>query len=204
MPAIFLGQSPERDRNIDDICQQIRNFAKAGMFQAKYNFTILGIPRSGTAKGRGPSRYSEFVLANDKNKDTPTIAGKVDADTLLGAHHLLPRAGRSRGRGIQGEAWAATRRIPACRRATAASTRCSASPDGLEEVPVDQGEPVSRPEFLPGHRVRAAREAGRADLRRDPLLRIAQEDLQRALQEHRRRLPELPRDRSSTTAASTC
>jgi len=80
MPAIFLGQSPERDRNIDDICQQIRNCAKAGIFQVKYNFTILGIPRSGTAKGRGPSRYSEFVLATDKNKDTPTIAGKVPED----------------------------------------------------------------------------------------------------------------------------
>jgi mannonate dehydratase len=51
------------------------------VFQTKYNFTILGIPRSGTVKGRGPSRYSEFVLANDKNKDTPTIAGRVDADT---------------------------------------------------------------------------------------------------------------------------
>jgi mannonate dehydratase len=69
MPAIFLGQSPERDRNIDDICQQIRNMAKAGIFQTKYNFTIVGIPRSGTVKGRGPSQYSEFVLAKDKNKD---------------------------------------------------------------------------------------------------------------------------------------
>ena len=27
MPAIYLGQSPERDRNIDDICQMIRNCA---------------------------------------------------------------------------------------------------------------------------------------------------------------------------------
>src|SRR5947208_2263626 len=80
MPALFLGQSPERDRNIDDICQQIRNIAKAGVFQTKYNFTILGIPRSGTVKGRGPSQYSEFVLAKDKNKDTPTVAGRVDAD----------------------------------------------------------------------------------------------------------------------------
>jgi mannonate dehydratase len=80
MPAIFLGQSPERDRNIDDVCQQIRNCAKAGIFQVKYNFTILGIPRTGRAKGRGPSTYSEFVYANDKNKDTPTIAGKVDED----------------------------------------------------------------------------------------------------------------------------
>ena len=46
----------------------------------KYNFTILGIPRSGRVKGRGPSTYSEFVLAKDENKDKPTIAGKVSAD----------------------------------------------------------------------------------------------------------------------------
>src|SRR5262245_31558855 len=31
MPAIYLGQSPERDRNIDDICQMIRNCARAGI-----------------------------------------------------------------------------------------------------------------------------------------------------------------------------
>ena len=80
MPAIMLGQSPERDRNIDDICTQIRNCAKAGIFAVKYNFTILGIPRSGRVKGRGPSTYSEFVLAKDENKDKPTIAGNVSAD----------------------------------------------------------------------------------------------------------------------------
>ena len=80
MPAIYLGKSPERDRNIDDICQMIRNCAKAGIFQVKYNFTIIGIPRSGTAKGRGPSRYSEFIYANDKNAKTPTIAGTVPED----------------------------------------------------------------------------------------------------------------------------
>ena len=62
------GQSPERDRNIDDICTQIRNCAKAGIFQVKYNFTIIGIPRSGRAKGRGPSTYSEFVLEKDQEQ----------------------------------------------------------------------------------------------------------------------------------------
>jgi mannonate dehydratase len=81
MPAIFLGKSPERDRNIDDVCQQIRNIARAGIFQTKYNFTIVGIPRSGTAKGRGPSQYSEFILDKDKQAQTPTMAGTVDADT---------------------------------------------------------------------------------------------------------------------------
>jgi mannonate dehydratase len=81
MPAIYLGTNPERDRNIDDICQMIRNCARAGIPQVKYNFTIIGIPRSGTAPGRGGSRYSEFVYAGAKQDPPLTIAGKVDADT---------------------------------------------------------------------------------------------------------------------------
>jgi mannonate dehydratase len=81
MPAIYLGKSPERDRNIDDICQMIRNCARAGIFQVKYNFTIIGIPRSGTAPGRGNARYSEFIYANAKQDPPLTIAGRVDADT---------------------------------------------------------------------------------------------------------------------------
>ena len=81
MPAIYLGQNPERDRNIDDICQMIRNCARAGIMQVKYNFTLIGIPRSGTAPGRGGSRYSEYIHANAKQDPPLTIAGKVDADT---------------------------------------------------------------------------------------------------------------------------
>src|SRR5438876_4749067 len=81
LPAIYLGKSPERDKSIDDICQLIRNCARAGIMQVKYNFTLIGIPRSGTAKGRGPSRYSEFVYERAKQDPPLTIAGKVDADT---------------------------------------------------------------------------------------------------------------------------
>src|SRR5258705_11581602 len=57
MPAIYLGKQPDRDRNIDDICQMIRNCARAGIPQVKYNFTIIGIPRTGTALGRGSEGY---------------------------------------------------------------------------------------------------------------------------------------------------
>jgi hypothetical protein len=88
MPAIYLGRSPERDRNIDDICQMIRNCARAGIFHVKYNFTIIGIPRSGTAKGRGPSRYSEFVYARAKQDPLLTLAGQrklADPRLLKGA-----------------------------------------------------------------------------------------------------------------------
>jgi len=81
MPAIYLGKSPERDRSIDDICQLIRNCARAGIMQVKYNFTLIGIPRSGTAPGRGGSRYSEFVYERAKQDPPLTVAGKVDADT---------------------------------------------------------------------------------------------------------------------------
>jgi mannonate dehydratase len=81
LPAIYLGKSPERDRNIDDICQLIRNCARAGIMQVKYNFTLIGIPRSGTAPGRGGSQYSEFVYERAKQDPPLTVAGKVDADT---------------------------------------------------------------------------------------------------------------------------
>jgi len=81
MPAIYLGKSPDRDRNLDDICQMIRNCARAGIFQAKYNFTIIGIPRTGTAAGRGRASYSEFVYAGAKQDPPLTLAGHVDADT---------------------------------------------------------------------------------------------------------------------------
>jgi mannonate dehydratase len=81
MPAIYLGQSPERDRHIDDICQMLRNCARAGIMQVKYNFTIIGIPRSGTSEGRGGARYSEFVYQRAQQDPPLTIAGKVDADT---------------------------------------------------------------------------------------------------------------------------
>jgi mannonate dehydratase len=81
MPAIFLGKSPDRDRNIDDICEIIRNVSRAGIPAVKYNFTLLGVPRTGTAPGRGTARYSEFVYAGAKQEPPLTIAGTVDADT---------------------------------------------------------------------------------------------------------------------------
>jgi mannonate dehydratase len=81
MPAIYLGKDPDRDRNIDDICQMIRNCSRAGINQVKYNFTLLGVVRTGTAPGRGTARYSEFVYAGAKQDPPLTIAGKLDADT---------------------------------------------------------------------------------------------------------------------------
>src|SRR5438105_4727091 len=40
-PNILLGKSPERDRELDRVCQMIRNAAQAGIPAVKYNFTLL-------------------------------------------------------------------------------------------------------------------------------------------------------------------
>jgi mannonate dehydratase len=78
-PAILLA-GPDRDRQIDNICQMIRNAARAGIMQAKYNLTFIGIPRTAPTPGRGPSRYSTFVYADGKQDPPLTIAGPVSED----------------------------------------------------------------------------------------------------------------------------
>jgi mannonate dehydratase len=79
-PNIMLGRSPERDREIDDIRQMIRNTARAGIPGLKYNLTFLGVPRTAPTPGRGGARYSTFVYEQAKQDPPVTIAGVVDAD----------------------------------------------------------------------------------------------------------------------------
>lgn len=80
-PAILLARNPDRDRQIDDICRMIRNISRAGIPSAKYNLTVIGIPRIAPTPGRGGARYSTFKYAEAKQDPPLTIAGPVDADT---------------------------------------------------------------------------------------------------------------------------
>jgi mannonate dehydratase len=77
MPNIMLGKSPERDREIDDLCQMIRNCSRAGIPSVKYNMSILGVVRSESTPGRGGSRYSTFVYDKAKQEPPLTAAGRV-------------------------------------------------------------------------------------------------------------------------------
>jgi mannonate dehydratase len=79
-PGILLA-SADRDKQIDDICQMIRNAARAGIFQVKYNLTFLGVPRTTPTPGRGPSRYSTFAYVEPGAQPAPTIAGTIDEAT---------------------------------------------------------------------------------------------------------------------------
>jgi mannonate dehydratase len=79
-PNIMLGKSPERDREIDDICQMIRNAAQAGIATLKYNMSILGVVRTKSTPGRGGATYSTFRYDEAADKDKPTEAGPVSAE----------------------------------------------------------------------------------------------------------------------------
>ena len=78
--GIVLGKSPERDREIENIQQMIRNAARAGIPELKYNMSILGVVRTGTTTGRGSARLSTFVYADAKQEPPLTEAGPVSDD----------------------------------------------------------------------------------------------------------------------------
>jgi mannonate dehydratase len=81
-PAINLGESPQRDRDIESFQIHLRNVAAAGIPAIKYALNLLGAVRTSYAiPGRGDALYSGWRL-----KDAPdlplTRAGRVDADTF--------------------------------------------------------------------------------------------------------------------------
>ena len=80
-PNILLGKSPERDREVDAVCQMIRNAAQAGIPALKYNLSILGVVRTGTTPGRGGASYSTFIYDQAKQEPPFTEAGSVEAET---------------------------------------------------------------------------------------------------------------------------
>lgn len=79
-PNIMLGKSPERDREIDDICKMIVNTARAGIPALKYNMSILGVVRTEPTKGRGGAAYSTFIYDKARQEPSLTEAGPVNAD----------------------------------------------------------------------------------------------------------------------------
>jgi mannonate dehydratase len=80
LPSIMMAKSPDRDRDIDTVCQMIRNASRAGIPSLKYNMSILGVVRTESTPGRGRSRYSTFVYDKAKQEPPLTEAGPVNPD----------------------------------------------------------------------------------------------------------------------------
>ncbi len=80
--SIMLGQSPDRDRQIECVCKTIRAAAEAGIPTLKYNLTILGVVRSPSATGRGGVKLSTWKLSEAKQDPPLTEAGPMPAETM--------------------------------------------------------------------------------------------------------------------------
>ncbi len=81
-PAVMLADSPERDRDIEQLQTFIRNCAQAGIPSIKYNMSILGVLRTGRVPGRGDALYSQWKLASAHPATPLTKAGVVNADAF--------------------------------------------------------------------------------------------------------------------------
>ncbi len=76
------AKDPERNQEIEHVQQIIRNCADAGIPAVKYNMSMLGVLRGRPARGRGGSRYSNFVWKEVKRDGPLTIAGELDEKTV--------------------------------------------------------------------------------------------------------------------------
>lgn len=80
-PAILLGQSPERDRDIEDVQRCIVACAEAGVPAVTYNLTIVGYQRNAKVPGRGGIVQSGWRLKEASELGGRiTRAGKVSAE----------------------------------------------------------------------------------------------------------------------------
>ncbi len=62
-PHVFLGPPNARDRELDQICELIRNLSRAGIGAARYNTALVGHFRTADRLGRGGARLSSFEYA---------------------------------------------------------------------------------------------------------------------------------------------
>jgi mannonate dehydratase len=82
-PAIMLGQSPQRDRDIEAFQNHIRTCAATGIRTLKYNMSILGVVRLEEVPGRGDTMYNRWNYKDAVAKNPPlTKAGVVGADAF--------------------------------------------------------------------------------------------------------------------------
>jgi mannonate dehydratase len=80
--SIMLGQSPDRDRQIEFVCKTIQAAAQAGIPTLKYNLTVLGVVRTESATGRGGVKLSTWKFSQAKQEPPLTEAGPMPAGTM--------------------------------------------------------------------------------------------------------------------------
>ena len=79
---VFLGPSPERDEEIDQICRLIEEAGAAGIRALRYNITILGHMRTEPRYGRGRAQLSSFEYSKLDQNLGEFEGGAADADEM--------------------------------------------------------------------------------------------------------------------------
>jgi mannonate dehydratase len=97
-PNIMLAKSPERDREIDNVCQIIRNAARVGIPAVKYNLTILGCRPVGRYDWSRWRAAEHFRLRAGEARSSADRGGSGFRRPDVGAHHLFSGS-RGAGRG---------------------------------------------------------------------------------------------------------
>lgn len=79
---IYYGKSPDRDRDIDLVCEMIRTASRAGIDSLRYNTCILPIDRTEQEEGRGGFYHTAFRLDKVPAEEQArlTDAGRVTAE----------------------------------------------------------------------------------------------------------------------------
>lgn len=89
--SITLALDPQRDRDLDAVCDWIAAAGKAGLRGLNYNFTVVGYQRTPMRHGRGGSAFSSFEFSRYDN-DQPHKGGKVSRDEVFArAQYFLER-----------------------------------------------------------------------------------------------------------------
>ena len=115
LPSIMMAKSPERDRDIDSICQMIRNVAKRGHSGTQVQHEHPGRRAHGVHAGPRPFPLQHICLRQSEAGTASHRSRTRERRRLLGADHLFPRTRRSRGRGIQNPHRLPSARSRACR-----------------------------------------------------------------------------------------
>ena len=108
-PAIMLGQSPQRDRDIEAVQTMIKNCAAAGIpvHQVQHEHPRRAADRP---EGRPGRHVVQLLQAGGRQGRSPAHqGGGGQSRHVLGADHLLPGARHPRRQRVQGDAWRATR-----------------------------------------------------------------------------------------------
>ncbi len=62
---IVMKPGPERERKLDQVCENIRKTRAVGVGLISQHWTAIPIRRNGTEPGRGDSVYSTFKLESE-------------------------------------------------------------------------------------------------------------------------------------------